>query len=462
MLIIVLVVVSLLLGLIFLLLQPRQPQQVVTSDEPVTLTWWKLFYGNSVYSDIINDFKKTPGNSNVTINVVTRDYTNPSSYYQGLISDIAAGAGPDIFTIRNDDLPAYQKFMTPIDNFEGAKLANYKDDFVSLAVRDTMVKDKVYAVTSYVDNLQLYYNTDILSQAELALPATTWRELDNQLPLLNKRDITGTDFRQSAISFGTGFDVRESGGNINRFQDIIPALMFQNGAQLYDYQKNTSIFGKVDGVDKNNPSYDALRFFHDFADPSTSRYSWNSGQSNNIDEFAEGRLAYIVHYSYLKDVLAQKNSRLDYKIAPIPQVDLARKKTYGFFFMDGLNRKLRNDVNNFPADSSKLRKLQAASDFLEFLSQRSAQSAFASATRLPSAHKEVIDDQLSRDDNIRVFAAGSLYADNYYKPDVNRMEKLWGQILYRTIYENQPLSDSLQQGISEYERMLSLEPQLRG
>jgi ABC-type glycerol-3-phosphate transport system substrate-binding protein len=461
-LIVVAIVVSLLLGLTFWLLQPKPTQKITTNNSPVTLTWWKIFYGNDVYSEIINDFRKTPGNENVTINVVTRDYSNSSAYYKSLISDIAAGAGPDIFTLRNDDLAAYQKYMTPITSFEGAKLADYKNNFVPLAVKDTMVKDKVYAITSYVDNLALYYNTDILSQAGIALPATTWKDLDIQLPSLNKRDISGTDFTQSAIAFGTGFDSKESGGNINRFQDIIPALMFQNGAQLYDYQTNSSVFGKGSSSDKNNPTYNALRFYYDFADSTTNRYSWNSGQSNNIDEFAEGRLAYIVHYSYLKDILAQKNSRLAYKIAPIPQIDLTKKKTYGFFFMDGLNRKLQTDVENFPTDATRARKLQAASSFMEFLSQKSAQSKFAATTRLPSAHKQVINEQLSRDDSIRIFAAGSLYADNYYKPDIDRMEKLWGQILYRTIYENQPLSDSLQQAVSEYEKIISLPAQLRG
>jgi ABC-type glycerol-3-phosphate transport system substrate-binding protein len=456
------VVVFLLIGITFWLVQPKQSQVVVTNKSPVTLTWWKIFYGNEVYSDIINDFRKIPGNENVTINVVTRDYSNSSAYYKSLISDIAAGAGPDIFSLRNDDLPAYQKYMTPIVSFTGSKLADYKNNFVPLAVRDTMIKDKVYAVTSYVDNLQLYYNTDILSQAGIAIPAATWKDLDIQLPSLNKRDISGTDFTQSAIAFGTGFDSKESGGNINRFQDIIPALMFQNGAQLYDYQTNSSIFGAGGSNDKNNSTYNALRFYYDFADSTTNRYSWNSGQSNNIDEFAEGRLAYIVHYSYLKDVLAQKNSRLKYNIAPIPQVDQAKKKTYGFFFMDGLNRKLQTDVENFPTDSTKTRKLQAASDFMEFLSKETAQSKFSSSTRLPSAHKQVITQQLSRDDSIRIFAAGSLYADNYYKPDVDRMEKLWGQILYRTIYENQPLSDSLEQAVNEYSRILSLPAQLRG
>ena len=474
-------VVILLLGALgFWFLQPQTPQTILVDNSPVTLTWWKLFYGNETYTQTIEDFKKLPGNQNVTINVVTKDYSNPSEYYRSLISDISANAGPDIFSLRNDDLPAYQKYMTPIANFEGAKLANYKNKFVPLAVRDTMVRDKVYAVTSYVDNLELYYNTDILAQSGIALPASTWRELDIQLPSLNKRDLTGLNFTQSAIAFGTGYDLKSGGGNINRFQDIIPALLFQNGAQLYDYQTESSIFGQKNpgngtnqtsttdiltnssGLDSTNPTFNALRFYFDFADSTTNRYSWNSNQSNNIDAFASGKLAYLVHYSYLKDVLTQKNPRLKYKIAELPQVNPANKKTYGFFFMDGLNRKMQTDIENSPKDATKIRKLKVASDFMEFLTQKSAQSSFVTKTNLPGAQREVIAEQLKRDDDIATFAAGSLYSDNYYKPDVEKVELIWGQLLYRSIYENQPLSDSLQRAISEYNLVISSPPKLRG
>jgi ABC-type glycerol-3-phosphate transport system substrate-binding protein len=478
-LIIIGVIVILLASLVFWLLQPKQQQAILADNSPVTLTWWKVFYGDDVYAQAIQDFKKLPGNQNVTINIVTKDYSNPSDYYQSLISDIAANAGPDIFSLRNDDLPAYQKYMTPINNFQGATLADYKNNFVPLAVRDTMVKDKVYAITSYVDNLELYYNTDILAQAGIPLPPATWQDLDKQLPLLNKRTLSGVDFNQSAIAFGTGFDSTDSGGNINRFQDIIPALIFQNGAQLYDYQSDTGIFGQANpgngntatststttsttALDNSNPTYNALRFYYDFADSTTNRYSWNSNQSNDIDAFASGKLAYLVHYSYLQDTLAQKNPRLNYKIAEIPQVNPSNKKTYGFFFMDGLNRKLQTDVDNAPTDTAKARKLKVASDFMQFLSQEQEQADFVSKTNLPGAQNQVIADQLTRADNIRVFAAGSLYSDNYYKPDVDKSEDMWGQLLYRTIYQNQPLSDSLQQAITQYNLILNSPPKLRG
>ena len=470
------VVVILLFGILAVVLNQDQTTPVQVDNTPVTLTWWKPFYGNEVYSEIIRDFKTAYGYNNVTINIVNKDYSNYSLYYRTLIADIAANAGPDIFTIRNDDLPAYQNFMAPINNFEGPLLTEYRNSFVPLVVRDTMVKDKVYAVTSYVDNLQLYYNPNILAQSQIALPPQTWDDLDGQLSRLNRIDTSGVNFLQSAIAFGTGYDTQNSDlTSINRFQDVIPALIFQNGGQLYDYQTSRSIFGRPDRasdfnpnlvdsliLDNNNPVFNAVRFYYDFADPSTTRYSWNTNQQDNITAFSEGKLAYLVHFSYMQDTIRQRNPRLDFRVSELPQVDENRKKTYGFFFMDGINRQLQTDAEGSSPTRAEVKKYRVAQDFLTYLTTESAQLKFEEKTSLPAAHSNVIARQLEGSNIDRVFAAGSLVADNYYKPDVDRVEDMWGKMMFRVIYENQPLSDSIRETIREYNLIVSSPPVLRG
>jgi ABC-type glycerol-3-phosphate transport system substrate-binding protein len=63
----------LIVGIIFALTQ-QKPTAAPVVNEQVTLNWWKPFYGNEIYSDIINDFKKLPGNQNININIVTKEY----------------------------------------------------------------------------------------------------------------------------------------------------------------------------------------------------------------------------------------------------------------------------------------------------------------------------------------------------------------------------------------------------
>jgi ABC-type glycerol-3-phosphate transport system substrate-binding protein len=449
-------------------LTQAKPKPKVVKKDPVTLSWWKPFYGKDAYSKIIDDFKKIPGNENISIDIVTKKYDD--TYYSSLLSDMARNAGPDIFSIRNDDLPAYEEFMTPLTNIVGSELSEYKQNFVDLVVKETIDRDKVYAVTSYVDNLQLYYNKNMLAQSGIALPPSTWSDLDRQLPLLNKRSLNSSQFTQSAISLGVGGRASEGISNINRHEDILPLLIFQNGGQVYDNQSKKVTFGlaknkqdldlnivtgtnfKLDENDKQqNPTYRAIKFYTDFADQSSSRYSWNTSLDYNTDAFIKGKLAYILHYSYFSDEVKLSNERLPFSVAPLPQLDTSIKKTYGFYFMDGINRALET---NAP-------KKAAAEKFLKYLTTKEAQQEFAEKTKLPGARKETINQQINSDDTIRLFAAGALYADNYYKPNVVATEKIWSDLVERIQYTGQPLSESINQAINQYTTLVQKGPTLR-
>ena len=472
--IILLVVVLLLVGIgVVLVLRPSGPgDEPPAPPQPIQaeLTWWKPFYGAETYSEIIQDFQQSnPAYAQIRINMVTKDYGDGSNYYRSVINDIARDAGPDIFTIRNDDLPAYSEYMTPNSLITGQVLTKYKQDFVPLAVRDTTAGDEVYAITSYVENMQLYYNQNILSQAGIALPAQSWADLDRQLPLLNRRDASGLNFRQNAISLGTGGRGAEGDPNINRFQDLIPLLIFQSGGSIYDSQTGTVTLGteanETDvqsgltsannfGSNDESEAFDALDFYTDFADVRSNRYSWNTSSPNNIDQFVNGDLAYMLHYKYMDDILQSRNSRLPYSVAALPQLDQENKKTFGFFFMDGMSIELSRN----PA---KANRRAAAEAFLYYLSTPAAQNKLAVKTRLPSARKDVIAEQQQSDNTTAVFASGALYADNYYKPSVEGVEQIWADLVERIQYEGQPLRDSLSEARAEYQNYVSRGPEIR-
>ena len=465
----IVLIIVLIIGIVSLTSgKPKKNTTGVSTAAPVTLTWWKPFYGKDVYTKIIEDFKKIPGNEGVAIDLVSKNYDD--SYYSTLIGDIARNAGPDIFSLHNDDLPAYKEFMTPLTNITGGELAEYKQNFVDLVVKETIDRDKVYAVSSYVDNLQLYYNKNILAQNSIALPPATWSELDKQLPALNKRSLNSATFTQSAISLGVGGRGLEGLSNVNRHEDILPMLILQDGGQIYDTKSEKILFGlsknqkdldiklitgtnfSIDESDKqSNPTYKAIKFYTDFANQSSSRYSWNTTSDNNTDAFINGKLAYILQYSYFGDEIKQRNERLPFDISPLPQLDLTVKKTYGSYFMDGMNRSLESA----PA------KKEAAEKFLKYLTTKDVQEQFAGITKLPASRKDVIKTQLAGDNQTRMFAAGALYADNYYKPDVVACEKLWSDMIERVQYSGQPLSESISQAINQYSALVQKGPKLR-
>jgi ABC-type glycerol-3-phosphate transport system substrate-binding protein len=181
-------VIAIIFGLMALFAKPPETGPVV-DNSPVTLRWRKLFYNQNDLSDVLNGFKAKYPNVNIEVETVgPQDY---GTYYSDLIKDFSIDNPPDIFSINNSDLPAMSKYMSPIEYYKGDKLASYTQLFVNQAVRETMQLNKVYGVTMYVDNIQMYYNTDILTQAGIAIPARNWDEMVTHAKIINKKNTVG-------------------------------------------------------------------------------------------------------------------------------------------------------------------------------------------------------------------------------------------------------------------------------
>jgi ABC-type glycerol-3-phosphate transport system substrate-binding protein len=472
--------VATLLIIIIILLFAIKPKQdkILVDNTPVSLKWRIPFDSYAAaYEQAITKFKELPGNENTTIEIETGvKYEGYGENYElKLKEDLALDSGPDMFMLRNDELPKYLKFMTPIKTpgFDLQKkpltsermLADYQESFVPLVVRETVSRGEIYGIASFVENLQMYYNKNLLEQAGIAIPAKTWSEMDRHAKLLNKRDTSGTIFNQSAISLGTGFKDQNGAFNIHRFMDIMPLMIIQAGGQLYDYQTNTPVFGQPKNTQDlstgtitnqefditspdNIPTANALEYYLSYGDINSARYSYNGGSNYNVDMFADGKLAYMIDYSYIADKIKEKNTRLQFNISEIPQLGNDIKKTFGYFFMTGLSNKMERDA---VADKTKIRKLGKAREFMYYLSQTEAQESFVTKLKLPSARLDILKTQIESGDRVlRIFANGSLIADNYYKADPKKVEKIWGDLVYRVQYEKQTLADALGKAVTEY------------
>jgi maltose-binding protein MalE len=467
------IIILLIISVVVVISLNRQPTRTtVVTNTPVELTWWKTDGDIQVYQEAITAFRAIPGNQNVNIKIIEKN--DLKSFYSDLIIDLARGVGPDIFTLRNDDLPAYKEFVAPIEIFSGKDLTDYKQNFVNLAVRDTMDKDKVYGITNYVDNLQLYYNPNILSQKRIAKPASDWAELSNQVRNISRFTIgQNQNLDVYTIALGTG-GINNGEPNIENHQQIIPMLIFQQGGSIYDYQtqkvdlnSNNNIFDnpnqqvETNEVNEEGSAYKALRFYYDFADINTNRYSWNTNSPKAIDAFVEGKLAYIIGNKTLANQISERNNRLNFQVTSLPQFNQDNKKTFGEFYMQSLNRNLATQAQANPKDLVSTTKYQKAQEFMYYLSNKETQSYTASKTGKPSAHRDVITEQLNSDQITRTFAEGALYAENYYKADVERTEQIWSDLFERVTFEGMPLSESFAKAISEYQLLAINKPKLR-
>jgi hypothetical protein len=63
----------------------------------------------------------------------------------------------------------------------------------------------------------------------------------------------------------------------------------------------------------------AVDFYTRFARLGLPTYTWNQRQHYSIDAFYEGTLAMMLNYSYHYPTIKQKNAKLNFAIAPLPQ-----------------------------------------------------------------------------------------------------------------------------------------------
>src|SRR3990167_8225981 len=136
--------------------------------EEIELTWWKPFDDARIVEPLISEFQKVY--PNVRVNYTQKNIEN---YEDELRDALAAGEGPDIFSIHNDWLPKHKAKMTPApEKIFGLK--DLRQNFVEVLETDLVSDSQVYALPLAVDVLALFYNKDLFASAGLALPPETW------------------------------------------------------------------------------------------------------------------------------------------------------------------------------------------------------------------------------------------------------------------------------------------------
>ena len=372
--------------------------------QAVELVWWKPFDDPRFIEPLIQEFQKT--HPNVRVKYVQK---NIETYEDEVLQALAAGNGPDIFSIRNDWLPKHQDKLVPA-GATGPGLREFKEQFASVASADLLASDKVYAVPLSIDVLALYYNRDLLSSAGVARPPATWEELVAMTPKLTRQDAFG-NFTKSAAAMGTS-------GNVNRAPDLLGLLMLQNGTPFYSpAATGGSIDQQIsDGKSQSySPGERALQFYTQFANPAKVTYTWNARSNNSVEAFGAGQVAMVLSYSYLRDQLADRAPFLNYAVAPAPQISLEGTRV--------------NYANYWAEAVAKQGKHQdAAWQFLKFISQKDVLKKYYEAQKAPSSRIDLLEEQQS-DPAIGVFAESALSARSFYKPDSAAVESIFVQAI---------------------------------
>lgn len=374
---------------------PRRGQKLENAE----LIMWGLWDDSNMMEKYISEFRKQYSNIKIEYRKLT-----PQEYETELINALAENRGPDIFAMHHTWYSKHKNKLAPMSE-EIMTLKDYKDRFVDVVYDDFVVDNKVYGFPFYTDTLALFYNKDAFNDAGIVNPPRTWNEVQQIVPKLTKLDQSG-NFIQSGIALGTG-------DNINRSPDLLAALMIQTGAQMTnpnDYTKITFNQGRQQSGQNVNPAELALTYYTDFANPRKTVYNWNSTLDNSIDAFYEREVAMMITYSYQVEAVKAKAPRLNFAVAPLPQVSLeSGLANYANYWGYGV--------------SSQSKYSNEAYTFLKFMTEKEQSQEYFLNTKRPTPRRDLIEVQ-SQDLDYGVFVNQVLQAKTWRQPDNNTVDRI--------------------------------------
>ena len=368
--------------------------------QKANLVVWGVWDESETMTKLGSDFRKTYPN----VSIEYRKF-KPQDYETELVNALAEGRGPDIFAIEHTWLGKHKNKLASMPE-EIMTLKDYQDRFVDVVNQDFIDGGKIYGFPLYTDTLALLYNKDAFNDAGIANPPATWEELQKIVPELTKIDQFG-NIKQAGVALGTG-------DNINRSPDILMSLMLQTGAQFTDPKDSSRItFSQGKNINGQNisPGTLALTYYTDFANPRKSVYTWNSTLNNSIDAFYEREVAMIFGYSYQIEAIKAKAPRLNFAVAPLPQVSLdSGLANYANYWGYGVSGQSKYPKESFAFLKSATEKENAQEYFLK--------------TKRPTARRDLVDTQ-SQDSDYGVFVKQILQAKTWRQPDNNSVDKIF-------------------------------------
>lgn len=359
----------------------------------ITLQWWRAQGSQDDFSAVIADYQATHPNVSVRVRNI-----RPEEFEQVTLHALAAGNGPDILSLPNNGLGYWRDSLAPLPpqlnlsfiEVSGfiqkqatavtkavptTTLAQLRDTFVDVVVKDAVVDGKIYALPLALDSLVMFYNRDLLAAANVAEPPATWTDFKNAVQRITKVDNQGRLVRAGA-SLGTA-------DNVPYAADILVALMMQNGTPMVDSTGTAATFSRevVTPTQRYVPGADAVRFYTDFANPAKETFSWSAEEPSAWEAFSSGKLAFT--FGYWRDYAkaAARAPQVNIGVAPFPQIDGADRPTYyASYYLETVTKQSQHQ--------------NEAWDLLQFITKPPEVNKYLTATKQLTAVRSLVQGQL--------------------------------------------------------------------
>jgi ABC-type glycerol-3-phosphate transport system substrate-binding protein len=245
-----------------------------------------------------------------------------STFTTELTNALAAGTGPDLFILRQDQTISEGAKILPIP-YDQLSRDTFRNMWAE-AADPFMGPDGVLGIPFAVDPYVLYWNRDMLSSAGVARPPQYWDEIYELTRTATKKSDAGS-LVKSAIAFGEYVNVSHAKG-------ILSMLILQAGGRVTGRDGAGSLVPALMARvgETAQPGESALRFYTQFANPTSPDYSWNRSMPESRVAFAQGDLALYIGPASEEPLVRRLNPNLNFAIATsVPQVKNSERTIVG-------------------------------------------------------------------------------------------------------------------------------------
>lgn len=389
------------------------------------LTIWSVIDDDIPYQSMLTDLRRKYPYATISFKRFRLE-----EYETQLLNAFAEDRGPDIFMVHNTWIGKYLPKIQPqpprvkvaeqvvtgtvkkeatLEVQESATITvnGLKKEFVDAVPGDVIRKidvstdplkqdfqERIMALPISVDTLALYYNKDLLNSAGISNPPQTWGQFQEQVKKLALIDAQGKVLRAGA-GFGTG-------ANVERSPDIISLLMMQNRSVMADdagYPQFSRIPEELHNQVESPPSFDALRFYTDFANPEKDVYTWNLDQPNSLEAFTQGTSAFFLGYSYHLPTIRAQAPKLNVGITQVPQIENTPQVNYANYWAWTVSKKSKS--------------VDLAWKVVNIMTSAEQADKYLTSAKRPPARRSLIDARLD-DADVGVFTSQVLTAKSWY------------------------------------------------
>jgi ABC-type glycerol-3-phosphate transport system substrate-binding protein len=379
---------------------------------------------NTVISSAIKDFNDV--NQSFVVVYVQKSV---DTFDQDLLEATASGTGPDMFFLPDNLVFHYANkiFTIPYSSYP---LASFKNNFAS-AGEVFLTSSGILAFPMSIDPLVMYYSRSMLDANGVVYPPAYWDEMTNVAPLLTKKDDSNKIIK-SAIAFGQF-------SNITHAKDILATIFMQAGNPIIKEQDGTFVSSLDSSIGNFNlPSI--LKFYTDFANPSSAVYSWNKSFPNSIDAFSKEDLAFYFGNASELQSLVNRNPNQNFFVAPVPQIRNS-------------NSKVTEARVNGLAISSASKNLNTTFLAASLMATGNFASKLVTATGVAPARRDLLS-VIPQDAYSPIFYSSALYAKSWLDPSPKDTDNIFSGMIDAVLSGNLSVTDAIKDASAKMNLLL--------